>query len=368
MMTNDFILILGGIMPKKTKITGTAKPKEIETAYKECNNPHSMKRLLALQMAQQGTWILADIGKALNKGRATIGRWLKAYRENGIDDMLKKGHGGREPQLNDDDIEALRAVLHDGKFKTAKAIRHWLEHERGIMMSIWGVYYWLKKVKGSHKLPRKEHRDQDKDEKEAFKQDIVKKLDDLDIPVGRPVRVWVQDEHRYGLLSTIRRCWTLRGCEVRAPYKAIYQWGYVYGAFELVTGRAEFLYMPSVSLESSHLFLEQLVATEPEAIHVVIWDQAGFHQKADQHALPEQIRLLPFPAYCPELNPVEKLWDQVKREVSNAVWETLDSIEEAISKVLKPFWELVELVWSLLGDNWLTNGVSAFLKQREGLI
>jgi len=142
----------------------------------------------------------------------------------------------------------------------------------------------------------------------------------------------------------------------------------VNGVFELVTGRAEFLYMPSVSLESSYLFLEQLVATEPEAIHVVIWNQAGFHQKATHHALPEQIRLLPLPVYCPELNPIEKLWDQVKREVSNAVWETLDSIEGAITKVLKPFWELVELVWSLLGDNWLTNGVSIFLKKREILI
>lgn len=84
-------------MPKKTKVTGTSKPKEIETAYKECTNPHDMKRPLALQMAQQGTWILADIGKALSKGRATIGRWLKTYREDGIDGMLKKGHGGCDP-------------------------------------------------------------------------------------------------------------------------------------------------------------------------------------------------------------------------------------------------------------------------------
>jgi transposase len=37
---------------------------------------------------------------------------------------------------------------------------------------------------------------------------------------------------------------------------------------------------------------------------------------------------LPFPAYCPELNPVEKLWDQVKREVSNAVWKTPENILE----------------------------------------
>ena len=44
-----------------------------------------------------------------------------------MDGMLKKEHGGRKPQLNDDGIEALRAVLHDGKFKTAKEkeIRHW---------------------------------------------------------------------------------------------------------------------------------------------------------------------------------------------------------------------------------------------------
>jgi len=64
----------------------------------------------------------------------------------------------------------------------------------------------------------------------------------------------------------------------------------------------------------------------------------------------------------------KKINKQRRNRWLKILWETLDSIEEAISKVLKPFWELVELVWSLLGDNWLTNGVSAFLKQREGLI
>ncbi len=135
------------------------------------------------------------------------------------------------------------------------------------------------------------------------------------------------------------------------------------------------MYISSVSLECSYLFLEQLVATAPEAIHIVIWDGAGFHQKADKHELPEQIRLLPeqirllpLPAYCPELSPIENLWDPVKGEVSNAVWGTLEAMEEAITKVLRPFWESSEHVISLLGDNWLTNGVSEFLKLRESLI
>ena len=110
------------------------------------------------------------------------------------------------------------------------------------------------------------------------------------------------------------------------------------------------------------------MATDPEAIHIVIWDGAGFHQKTDKHELPEQIRLLPLPAYCPELSPIENLWDPVKGEVSNAVWETLEAMEEAITKVLRPFWESSEHVINLLGDNWLTNGVSEFLKLRQSLI
>ena len=64
------------------------------------------------------------------------------------------------------------------------------------------------------------------------------------------------------------------------------------------------MYLPTLSLQLSQLFLKQLVATEPEAIHVVIWDKAGFHLDDKHHQLPEQTRLLPLPAYCPELNPM----------------------------------------------------------------
>ncbi len=76
-------------MSKRTKVSGSAK--EMEIAYKGSANPHDHKRLIALQMAQQGVWILVDIGRALSKGRATIGRWLKSYREDGME--------GRKPRV-----------------------------------------------------------------------------------------------------------------------------------------------------------------------------------------------------------------------------------------------------------------------------
>ena len=175
-------------------------------------------------------------------------------------------------------------------------------------------------------------------------------------------------EHRYGLISDIRRCWTLYGHRVVVPYHAKYQWGYVYGATELVTGAATKAFLPMVSLLATHRFVEQMVATDPQAMHIILWDKAGFHPKQDCHPLPEQVRLIELPAYCPELNPIEKIWDGVKGAVSNTVWETLEAIEAKITDELRPFWESTKRVRVLLGDNWLTRGVAQFLAQKESLI
>jgi transposase len=203
---------------------------------------------------------------------------------------------------------------------------------------------------------------------EEFKQAIVAKLEGLGVPRERAVHVWVGDEHRYGLIGVLRRCWTLKGYRPKAPYQTKYQWGYVHAAADIGRGRAEFLYTPTVSLSWSRLFLEQVVATHPEAVHIMIWDRAGFHPKAVEGSLSASLRLLPLPAYTPELNPIEPLWDQVKRGVANEAWESLPQIERAIEEVLEPFWQETTQVRSLLGDSWLTRGVATFLDRRKSII
>ena len=41
------------------------------------------------------------------------------------------------------------------------------------------------------------------------------------------------DEHRYGLMKVIRRCWTLKGHRPNDRY----EWGYIYGALDIVIWR-----------------------------------------------------------------------------------------------------------------------------------
>ena len=258
--------------------------------------------------------------------------------------------------------------MREGKWKAGNEIQKWLAQERGICLSISGVHYWLSKARARCKVPRRKHKDQQKEEVSAFLQNVGDKLHQLAAETDKRVRIWIEDEHRYGLISSVRRCWTLKGHRPEAPVQMKYQWGYIYGAMELTCGEAQFLYLPTVSFYCSCLFLQQLVATDPAALHIVFWDQAGFHPAPDTSNLPAQVRLIQLPAYAPELNSIENLWDSVKRRVSNVAWETLDAIEAAITEVLSEFWESPQRVWQLLGDSWLTRAVPLFLHQRKLII
>ena len=187
-----------------------------------------------------------------------------------------------------------------------------------------------------------------------FKEELAGKLADLGVDTQKPFRLWVVDEHRYGLISTLRRCWSLRGIRPTSPYQTKYQWGYVYGGLEVMEGGSEFIYTSTVDLDISALFLQQISKSNPEAEHVIIWDGAGFHQKKQLEGIPDNVHLIALPPYSPELNPIEQLWDQVAVVYANRVYNTLLEIEEDISSALRPFWENTKEVLKLLGvDNYL---------------
>ena len=71
-------------MPKRMKVEGGQTSEEVDAVYKRCTNPHDQKRLLALQMAQQAQWTMQQIAQSIGKGSATLGRWIKAYRQEGL--------------------------------------------------------------------------------------------------------------------------------------------------------------------------------------------------------------------------------------------------------------------------------------------
>ena len=349
-------------MRPKLKITGPGTLREVRDAFEQEKDVSRKRKLHVIRLGFSGDYSSKRIAEIVGCSKASVTNWVREYRQNGICGLLKTNYDGvgRKPALNESVCAELIEGLRQGRWKRMKEMRCWLEKEHGIVLSNGGMQYWLGKVGAALKVPRKSHVKKDESQSPLFKAGLADELGKLGVDTAKPFRLWVVDEHRYGLISTLRKCWTLRGVRPTSPYQTKYQWGYVYGGLEVMTGASEFLYVPSVTLGITELFLRQVSQSDPDAEHVIVWDGAGFHQKNDLGKLPGNIHLIQLPPYSPELNPIEQLWDQVGVVYANRVYKTLDAIEHDITEALRPFWEDARNVLRLLGvDNYLLRSANA---------
>lgn len=101
--------------------------------------------------------------------------------------------------------------------------------------------------------------------------------------------------------------------------------------------------------------LGQVSRTHPEDFMVMIVDGASSHRAKDL-AVPENIRLLPLPAYAPELNPQEHVWDELReKEFPNRVFNHLDAVIEQLLVGLSRLAEDHNRVRSLTAWPWIVS-------------
>jgi len=263
--------------------------------------------------------------------------------------------GARTPAVRRAVAEEFVARLEAGQFRQARDAQAWIKKRTRRTLSVSGALKVLRRLGGKLKVPRKSHAKRDPVKAAKFKVELPERLRAVAGPApAQPVRVWVLDEHRYGLLPVIRRVWGRRGVRVHAPYATHYQWGYLHEALEVDGAHAgELLFTPAIDREIHALFLRQIADSDPAALHVVMADQAGFHLPADDGRLPANLRLLPLPPYCPELNPVERFGGLLKAAVANRLYPTLRRLEDHLAAAARP-WSTPAAVSSLI-HTWLAD-------------
>lgn len=81
-------------------------------------------------------------------------------------------------------------------------------------------------------------------------------------------------------------------------------------------------------------FLSQLCGRYRKRNLLIIWDGAAIHRSEAVKQLlgerPGRIHLERLPAYSPELNPVELVWSQLKGNLKNRVFTSLDELTVAV--------------------------------------
>jgi transposase len=140
------------------------------------------------------------------------------------------------------------------------------------------------------------------------------------------------DEGRFGLQSTVTRIWAKKGAPVHVKVQQAYK--NIYSCVSPHCGESFTLFLPETNTDMMNIYFEELLKEYPGRDILIIMDQAGWH-KAKELKVPETITLMFLPPYSPELNPVEKLWKWLRKEVThNSLFETLEALMDALENEL----------------------------------
>ncbi len=158
-----------------------------------------------------------------------------------------------------------------------------------------------------------------------------------------------QDEGRFGRISRPKRCWAPPGVRPRAPAQVVRESMYVFAAVAPSLGRLSALVLPTANTAMMNLFLAHVSQTFTDYFIVMQIDQAGWH-RSKELIVPANIRLIEQPAYSPEVNPVEHLWEELREKyLHNRLFPSLDALVEVLCQGLNELADDKERVSSMMG-------------------
>ena len=157
-------------------------------------------------------------------------------------------------------------------------------------------------------------------------------------------------------MPTVRRRITLSGVKPIQQQRPAYQSYYLYGAVEPQTGKRFLLERSSLDSDGFQDFLDGFADRFSDSLNVLVLDNGQFH-KAKNLSIPKNVQLLFLPPYSPELNPIERLWQDLKGYVAFHLHESLSALKQEVRAKLDTYTD--EVVASLTGYEYLLDAANA---------
>lgn len=221
--------------------------------------------------------------------------------------------------LPDHTQQAIRARLAQPQGERSYlALWRWARAEHAVAYSYAHFHRWVHDQLGATlKVARKSHGKKEA-QLVAFREGgLSEKLAAVQAShPGQRVRLWSQDENRFGLQTIQRRRLTLLGVKPVCSFEQAFENFWLCGAVGPNTGEGFVLELPATDGDCLQVFLDQFAAAhaqDPAEVPVLLMDNGGAHRAK---ALRWPARVVPayLPAYCPELNPIERWWQELKDE------------------------------------------------------
>ena len=159
---------------------------------------------------------------------------------------------------------------------------------------------------------------------------------------------------RLGLRGTVRRVWGRRGVKVRQAVQFTYEWRYLFLAVDASAGRLHWCWLPNLTTPQIAGAVRGLGQTDLKGL---VWDRGASHRTAAVRAV--GLPLVELPPYSPELNPAERVFEELRRVVEGKIYATLDDKVAAVVAYLEWLEADPERVRSLTNWRWIAAALRA---------
>lgn len=162
-----------------------------------------------------------------------------------------------------------------------------------------------------------------------------------------------QDEARFGRMSDPRRCWAPAPLRPLVKVALVREYTYAYAAVSPADGCLDWMLASKMDRITMQGFLYHVSQKHPNEYIVMVIDGAPSHRAKDL-CIPRNIALVRLPPYSPELNPAERLWEELReKEFANKIFDSLGAAMAQAVRGLKRLEQLPSMLQSLTGWDWI---------------
>jgi len=161
-----------------------------------------------------------------------------------------------------------------------------------------------------------------------------------------------QDEARFGRINAPRQCW-VKGKRPVVYCQVVREYTYAYASCFPFDGMLDSLILPWAFTAAMDVFLAEVAKRHSDKHILMFLDNAGWHT-AKKLKIPQNIRLVSLPAYSPELNPTEHVWDELREKYfHNLTFDSIGAVEDRLELALRDLENQNHLIQALTGFDWI---------------
>jgi transposase len=280
---------------------------------------HRLARRANALLLLDGGWSCVEVAEALLLDDDTVRDWHKLYVEGGLAGLARFESGGSASHLSKAQEEAVVDWVTKTLPRSTRQIGAHIEKEFGVVYeSRSGLIALLHRLGLEYAKPETIGKKLDVEKQKAF----IAAYEDLLNSLGPDEAVLFADAVHPTHAARAVGCWTKAKENLAIEQTSGRQRLNVHGAVDLETGKTAMIDVETVDAASTIRLLEAIEAMYPllVTIHVFLDNARYHHAKLVQEwlAQPERrIRLHFVPAYCPHLNPIERLWGLMHEQLTH---------------------------------------------------